>query len=70
MTVTDQTLLDNARNALNEIILSQAEEMTQEKRAIVQIKINDLNKLISSLERKIATASGRRIHKRVLRTNQ
>lgn len=69
MAATYQQQLDAANDALLAILQSNSSEMEQEDRRLVHLEIQRLEKLIATLERKVAIVAGRRIHQPIRRVN-
>jgi hypothetical protein len=62
MAVTDQEILDNAKNSLNDILLGKVEEFREGSESARTLRIDALEKLISKYEAKIGAASGTIFH--------
>lgn len=69
MSVTDQQLLDAARESLLRILATDTEEWSESKRMQRQLSIDKLMNQIDRLEEKVSASQGRRIFQPVRRVN-
>lgn len=69
MSVTDQQLLDAARESLLRILATDTEEWSESKRMQRQLSIDKLMAQIDRLEEKVSASQGRRLFQPIRRVN-
>jgi len=69
MSVTDQQLLDAARESLLRILATDSAEWSESKRMQRQLEIDKLQTLVDRLEEKVAASQGRRLFQPIRRVN-
>jgi hypothetical protein len=69
MTATDTQILNAAKDSLLRILETDTSSWGEGERNQSQLEINRLETLIANYEKKIASASGRRLHMPMRRVN-